>query len=141
VNIYGTDQSEQPRPAGITGAGHPQDEAELNARIAEDQAGDIRHKGIDVPHKSSPFTTAQQQVFFEALNEVTQLNKVPNGYGVAEAEWSQDGYPTLESVRVRSGRKTIDVELPFDIWWPQAVRWVQGLDCMIRLMVELEQQR
>ena len=135
---YGADEPEQQRPAGVTGAGHPQDKAELDARIAEDQESDIRHDGVEVPQKTSPFTAAQQSLFFEVLNEIAQLNIVPNGYGVTEAEWSQHGYPTWESIRVGSGRKTIDVELPFDFWWPQAVKWVQGLDCMTRLILELE---
>ncbi|KAF8225255.1 hypothetical protein L208DRAFT_1380694 [Tricholoma matsutake] len=115
---YGADQPDWATLMAFTDAGNPQEEIEVNARIAEDQANDIRHPGANVPPESSPFTTVQESIFFDALNETVRLNIMPNGYGVAQQEWPR--------------------ELPFDICWPQAVKWVQGLDCMTQLMVELD---
>lgn len=135
---YGADQPDWATLMAFTDASNPQEEIEVNARIAEDQANDIRHPGANVPPESSPFTTVQESIFFDALNETVRLNIMPNGYGVAQQEWPRGEYPTWESVCVRSSWKTINVELPFDICWPQAVKWVQGLDCMTQLMVELD---
>jgi hypothetical protein len=121
---YGTDQ--------------PRNKAEVNATIAEDQESDIRHEGANVLLESSPFTVAQEAVFLKALDETMRLNILLGGYGLAPTEWLQCEYPTQESVRVGSGHKTVNVELPADIWWPRAVHWVQGLDCMSRLLIELD---
>jgi hypothetical protein len=112
------------------GTNQPWNEAEVDATIAEDQESDIQHEGADVPLESSPFTAAQEAVFLKALDETTRLNIVPSGYGLAPTEWLHGEYPTQESVRVGSGHKTVNVELPVDIWWPRAVHWVQGLDCI-----------
>jgi hypothetical protein len=137
--FHSTDQADQARSIEVTGAGHTQDELEagVDVSITEDQADDIRHAGVDVPAESSPFTAAQEDFFFEALNTIITLNIVPTGYGVAPAEWPRGEYPVWELVRIGSAWKTVSVELPVEMWWPQAVKWVQGLDCMVKFMVDL----
>ena len=130
---YGTDQPEQPRPPNITGAGHPPDKAELDMRIAEDQSADTQHDGVDVPPQSSPFTIEQEEVFFQALDKIERLSIIPLRYSVAPEEWSTGEYPTSESIWVGSGWKEINVDLPSEIWWPQAVKSVQGLDFMLEM--------
>ena len=76
---YGTDQSQ---------------EAEVNTRIAEDQAGSIPHDGVNVPTESSPFTAAQEAVFWKALDDIERLNLVPNGHGVVQTGRLNGKYPT-----------------------------------------------
>jgi hypothetical protein len=137
--FYGTDQADQARSIGGTSASHMQDELEarVDASIAEDQADNIRHAGVDVPAELSPFTAAQEYFFFEALNRIVTLNIVPTGYSVAPAEWPRGEYPVWELVCIGSAQKTISIELPVEMWWPQAVKWVQGSDCMTKFMVDL----
>ena len=53
------------------------------------------------------------------------------GYGVAKEEWLDGAYPEIEVITI--GRKEVEVKMPFTIWWPRAVRWVQRVDVMTRI--------
>lgn len=99
--------------------------------IAADQTRDIRHEAIDVPTHGSPFTAEQAEVFFEALSAVKEQGIIPAGF-----ELDVDGYPVRESIHLGRGGKRVSVILPFDIWWPRALLWAQGLDLMTRMLVE-----
>jgi hypothetical protein len=58
---------------------------------------------------------------------------VPLGFGVAESEWDEDTYPEFEDITLGRRGKSLNVCLPFDVWWPRAVAWAQGLDLMVRI--------
>ncbi|KAJ7704649.1 hypothetical protein B0H16DRAFT_1216535, partial [Mycena metata] len=53
---------------------------------------------------------------------------IPLGLGVTETEWADGIYADAEVVKI--GRKEVEVTLPFQIWWPRAVVWAQGLELM-----------
>jgi hypothetical protein len=69
--------------------------------------------------------------FFAALQDVKIADIVPEGFGVAEPEWGEQFYGETETVKV--GRKDVKIVLPFEIWWPRAVAWAQGLEVMVRI--------
>ncbi|KAJ7096141.1 hypothetical protein C8R44DRAFT_644623, partial [Mycena epipterygia] len=105
---------------------------DMDAAIAEDQGRHIRHEPIDVPKHSSPFSTVEaEELFSQALSTVQAEGIVPVGLGVAEAEWEGGIYSEVEVIKV--GRKDSEVDIPFSVWWPRAVAWVQGLELMVRV--------
>jgi hypothetical protein len=107
-------------------------DSDLDEQIAADQQHDIRHDGVVPPHRNSPFTSGEaQDIFFAALNEIHAAGHVPEGYGVTPEELD-DGYPLHESVRVAS--RDVMMELPLNIWYPRAVRWVQAYDLMLHMI-------
>lgn len=55
------------------------------------------------------------------------------GYGIVEEEWPDRMYPEVEVISVGHSRKQHQVKLPFGIWWPCTVLWVQGLDVMMQI--------
>ncbi|TFY76459.1 hypothetical protein EWM64_g7555 [Hericium alpestre] len=125
---------------GQTGAGHPDDEEDelpsLRDHIAADQEPHIRHAPIDVPDNGSPFQDlALEAAFFAALSSIHDQGLIPNGYSVAQAEWDDEGYGEVELLKCGRGRKYLEVELPFSIWWPRAVTWAQALDLLNRLQI------
>jgi hypothetical protein len=132
---YGVEGDTQHRPTGQTGAGHPPDK-ELDNLIADGQQSDIRHAAIEVPSERCPFTAEGEALFRQMLREIQEVNQIPIGFGVAPNEWSSANYPTHEFIQV-GGRKKVMMALPFQDWWPRAVRWAQGYELMIKLMVEL----
>lgn len=145
---YGAEGALVQRCAGQTGAGHSDDEDDtigdlnrvggLASNIAQDQESDIRHEAVEVPMETCPFDVDTELLFVAALREVQQHNPIPDGYHVSPNEWPSDGYPVQEHIKVRGGSKLVSVALPFELWWQRAVRWSQGLDLMVRFMVEEE---
>lgn len=60
---------------------------------------------------------------------------VPEGYGLREAEWPAGGYGEHEFIALGRQQRKVTVDLPFTVWWPRAVAWVQGLEVMSRLLL------
>jgi hypothetical protein len=54
-------------------------------------------------------------------------------------EWPGNGYPIHEFLKVGGGGKYLFIVLPFEICWWQAVKWLQGLDLMMKFSLEFEQ--
>ncbi|KAJ7042188.1 hypothetical protein C8F04DRAFT_946252, partial [Mycena alexandri] len=124
------------RAAGPAGAGHPPDEeadqvpAALDDQIALDQNPQIRHDAIDVPDHRNPFSedTVSENTFFELLAAVMAEEIIPAGYGVLPAEWGEDNYPDVETLRAgKRGTTKIRVSLANPIWRQRAELWVQAL--------------
>jgi hypothetical protein len=111
--------------------------ANVEERIALDQESDIRHDAIEVPLGESSFDEETERLFLEALAEIQRRNPIPSGYGVAQEEWPEYGYPSNETIKVGRGKKSVTVDLPTEVWWPHAVRWVQALDLMYRVVIEV----
>ncbi|KAJ7486550.1 hypothetical protein FB451DRAFT_1391460 [Mycena latifolia] len=145
---YGVEGDERvPRP-GQTGAGHPDDEEDLDAwedehdedflthAVAEDLAHNIRHPAIKVARHKNPFRSAEMEAnFFAALAEITEQNIVPQGFRVQEDEWEDGGYPAAEAINPGTRGKEIIVALPREIWLPRAILFAQALDAMTRFLV------
>jgi len=90
--------------------------------ISTDQQHQIRHEPVKVPDHMPPFATPEAaKIFLDALEEIDTAEIIPDGLGVAEGEWDTNGYPESEEIKV--GWKTVEIQLPFSIWWPRAVCW------------------
>jgi hypothetical protein len=50
-----------------------------------------------------------------------EARMVPDGMGVAEVEWIDSGYGEIEHIPFGRGGRSLEVILPFTIWWPRAV--------------------
>ncbi|KAJ7731740.1 hypothetical protein B0H16DRAFT_1234859, partial [Mycena metata] len=102
---------------------------DLDAAIADEQDHHVRHDPIDVIENRCPFHSEEAKtIFSSAVQEVQSAGIIPQYLGVAEAEW--DGQPYGETETVKIGRKDVEIQLPFEIWWPRAVAWAQGLEIM-----------
>ncbi|EPQ57571.1 hypothetical protein GLOTRDRAFT_127924 [Gloeophyllum trabeum ATCC 11539] len=125
---YGADSTHERLHPGQTGAGHSDSEDEgeaLEDLIAADQERHVRHDPIPVPKTSSPFPADLTADFLKALDELLATDIVPTGLGLRNDEWPEGGYPEAEAIR--SGRKYVDIGLPFNTWWPRAVVWGKAL--------------
>ncbi|KZT18951.1 hypothetical protein NEOLEDRAFT_1079022, partial [Neolentinus lepideus HHB14362 ss-1] len=130
---YGADSAHEVAHPEHSGAGHSDAEEEnLEDRIAHEQERHIRHEPIAVPLATSPFPPQVTAAFLSALQDVRNQTAIPEGFGVHEAEWDEEGYPEFQSIR--SGRKYVDIPLPFAVWWPRAVSWAQGLSVFTHFM-------
>ncbi|KAJ7508019.1 hypothetical protein B0H11DRAFT_1704680, partial [Mycena galericulata] len=112
--------------------------ADIDERIENDQADDVRHAAIEVPDHHSPFSPEIEAIFLQGLERMWNEEVIPEGYGLAPEELDGNAYPHRESIHLGRGGKKISVILPVDVWWPRAVRWAQGLDLMTRILVEIE---
>lgn len=102
--------------------------------IAGDQDHNIRHEAIAVLENECPFDSEDATaIFCQALQDVKSAEIVPQHFGVAEIEWDGPFYGQTETVKV--GRKDVEIVLPFQIWWPRAVEWAQGLELMVRIQM------
>ena len=105
----------------------------LENMISTDQQHQIRHEPVKVPDHSPPFAVPEAaEIFLDALEEINAAEIIPDGLGVAEGEWDVNGYPESEEIKV--GRKTVEIQLPFSVWWPRAVRWA----CTLELLVHIQ---
>ncbi|KAJ7185054.1 hypothetical protein C8R46DRAFT_1300877 [Mycena filopes] len=92
----------------------------------------VRHDTIEVTANKFPFNSeAAELLFSSSLKEARESGIIPVGLGVAEEEWEGGIYTEAELVKV--GRKEVEVALPFQIWWPRAVIWAQGLELMAKI--------
>ncbi|KAK6983886.1 Integrase catalytic domain-containing protein [Favolaschia claudopus] len=105
---------------------------DLDSAIAGDQDRHIRHDAIEVADNQSPFESSEALgIFSDILKDVSLQGIIPTNFGVAQSEWEGNSYGETEFVKV--GRKDVEIALPFDIWWPRAVLWAQGMEIMIRM--------
>ncbi|KAJ7476048.1 hypothetical protein FB451DRAFT_1463400, partial [Mycena latifolia] len=105
---------------------------DIDIAIAGDQDHNICHEAIEVVENECPFASQEAATIFSgALQEVQSAGIIPENFGVAEGDWEQPYYGESETVKV--GRKEVEIALPFEIWWPRAVAWVQGLEIIVRI--------
>ncbi|KAF7363701.1 hypothetical protein MSAN_01027800 [Mycena sanguinolenta] len=118
----------------------PSDEEELENRIKGDLAHNIRHKPVKVAKHRSPFkdTELEQHFLAQLANLLSDPSILPEDYGVLEEEWEGEDYPELETFRPGTKGKELTVILPREIWFPRAIRWVQGLDLLTRVLEALD---
>jgi hypothetical protein len=153
---YGVAGLPRRRRRNQTGAGHASDDdsaseesddgleprdldGELENRIGDDQAGNIRHAPVKVARHESPFQTNEQEdMFFSLIQAITAHDELPEDYGIQPDEWDGKHYPEVEVIRPSTRGKEIPVVLPKETWFPQAVRWVQALDLLSRILSQLE---
>ncbi|KAJ7685825.1 hypothetical protein B0H17DRAFT_1013903 [Mycena rosella] len=153
---YGVHGPHSDRHRNQTGAGHASDDDEgsdrssdegdpddvevvLENRIGQDQERNIRHAPIKVARHESPFDNAEQEVLFMVLlRDVFELGELPEHYGVRDEEWETDDYPEMEIIRPGTRGKEIPIVLLRDEWFPRAVKWVQALDVMSRVLSQVE---
>ncbi|RDX48908.1 hypothetical protein OH76DRAFT_1351581 [Lentinus brumalis] len=153
---YGTEGPPRLRRSGQTGAGHydedPTEEtvpssssesdqsaaSESDSQLAQDQARHVRHPPIPVPDGNCPFSDEELEIFLESLLEVRSQGFIPAGYGVGDNEWEDEDYGDIETLRRGRGGREDPVTLPFSIWWPRAVEWVQGLELMSQMLIDTE---
>ena len=110
----------------------------LGEEIRGDQARNVRHDAIKVARHASPLPSelAKEQ-FLELLQAADTHDYRPDDYGLHSPEWDEDAYPEEEPIRVGTRGKSMDIPLPSAIWFPRAVKWVQGLDILTRFLDEL----
>ncbi|TEB18807.1 hypothetical protein FA13DRAFT_1647973 [Coprinellus micaceus] len=125
------EHGEYPEPSNI----HPTTVREYGVgvntqqRVATDVSQQIHHDAVAVPDADSPFTSEMAtSAFDQALGPALQSGTIPPGFFLLPTEWNAMPYPTSEPIRI--ARKDVDIPLPFDIWYPRAVRWAQGLTLM-----------
>ncbi|KAL0958446.1 hypothetical protein HGRIS_000589 [Hohenbuehelia grisea] len=113
----------------VSGAEAYIDTDTIEKMIARDQETHIRHAAIDTPEEEQPFRTEQaSRTFRKVLNEVTQRGIIPEGYTL-----DADSYNEVEVIKLGRAGKREEIQLPYEIWWPKAVKWAQGLDIMTRI--------
>lgn len=131
AEFYGVDEPEQYR-------GHLEDEDEDFPN--HEPAGDDGHADGDpapnVPEAHYPFPNDEiENLFHQAFNTVCEEEIIPAGYNILPNEWGEDGYPSIEVLRVgRRGRREITVGLADEIWRPRAILWVQAVEVITRVL-------
>lgn len=106
----------------------------IRERIIADQEHHIRHDPIEVPQNGNPFASAEaESLFINAHRDLVAAGTIPFGYGVTEGEWDEAVYPEFEDIKSGRRKKSHSICLPFELWWPRAVTWAQGLDLMVRI--------
>lgn len=110
----------------------------LAAQITEDQEPNVLHEPVEVPDHRNPFGEQPrlEDFFFQALNQVRQRGIIPPGYEILPQEWDEEGYPPIEVLKL-GRRKVLKVALSDEQWRPRAELWVQGLDILTKLQMEL----
>ena len=102
---------------------------DIQDSITPDLSQKVHHEAVSVPNTGFPFTSADvETVFKEALAGAAAQGTVPPGFLLQPAEWGDAAYSASESIKV--ARKQVEVPLPFEIWYPWAVRGAQGLTIM-----------
>lgn len=156
---YGVAGAPQTRRHNQTGAGHADSDdseeeeeeeerqdldAELENRIGEDQAENIRHAPIKVARHQSPFESPEQEQIFFALLQVRLVadkDDLPEDYGIRPDEWDNEPhYPEVEVIRPGTRGKELPIILPREDWYPRAIVWAQALDFMSRVVAELDEE-
>ena len=91
----------------------------------------VHHDAVLVPDAGDPFPSPEAKAVFERSFkqiEDSPASKIPAGFLLLQNELEGTAYPTAETIRV--ARKETDIPLPFEIWYPRAVQWAQGLTVM-----------
>ncbi|KAJ7030983.1 hypothetical protein C8F04DRAFT_960890 [Mycena alexandri] len=153
---YGVEGRRLNRAANQTGAGIASDDEELDSsddeegptaeeelenRVHDDLAQNIRHAPVKVAKHRSPFKDAQLQDYFIRLLEerLSQPDDLPEDYGVRADEWEEEDYPEMEIIRPGTKGKELPIILPRGEWFARAVQWTQALDLMARVLHELDE--
>ena len=111
----------------------------LQARIAHDIRANVNHAPVHVPRSVTPFTNNNHHALFsDSLHRIQAAGAIPQGFGVLEGEWGNEGYPSYESISMGPRVKKITTELPRLIWLPRAVAWAQGLHIMQTFLYDRE---
>lgn len=111
----------------------------LESNVLRDQARNVHHQPISVARHRNPFQTEGERLhFFNSLRILHNQHYIPADYGLLSHEWEGDMYPEEEPIGVGARGKSQDIPLPSAIWLPRAIRWVQGLDLLTRLLEEVE---
>jgi hypothetical protein len=157
---YGVHGPHTVRRPGQTGAGQLEDEGDLDGednsddgtsedgdewediqdQLMTDISANIHHSPVPVPNHRMPFCSQPAaDVFNGALDELCAQGLIPNGFGMTQEEWGDNGYPSYEDIHPgQRGRKALRINLPDFIWRPRAELWVQALHVMLRVF-EMEQ--
>ncbi|KAJ6470290.1 hypothetical protein C8R47DRAFT_988786, partial [Mycena vitilis] len=119
----------------------PSVEEQIENQVQADLAQNIRHEPVKVANHGSPFDEVELEIHFLSLllELVSEPDVVPEDFGILPEEWEDDDYPEVEVIRPGTKGKELAVILPRDEWFAKAVRWVQGLDLMTRVLHELEE--
>ncbi len=113
--------------------------SDSSSRLARDQERHVRHPAIPVPDGNCPFSNEGLETFLKALQQIQEAEIVPENYGLLEDEWEGETYGDVETlIRGRGGRED-PITLPFTLWWPRAVHWVQALELMSLMLIDVEQ--
>lgn len=128
---YGVDMPDAPRRHTQTGAGHGHNDSDFEDEDdGDDDEGDDREPvAVEVRPTASPFESDLQEIVFaELLEEATEDNVAPEGYGVLPNEWEEDEYPSAELLQVgnKLSGETV-IYLPVHIWLPRAQKWANAL--------------
>ncbi|KAJ7088488.1 hypothetical protein B0H15DRAFT_780646 [Mycena belliarum] len=117
-------------------------EEQLENRIEEDLARNIRHQPVKVARHHTPFRDADvEHNFLDLLQDIIeQPAMLPEDYGVLEDEWDGDDYPETEIIKPGTSGKELVIILPRAVWYPRAVKWAQSLDFLTRFMDEMQDE-
>ncbi|KAF9049378.1 hypothetical protein BDZ89DRAFT_941049, partial [Hymenopellis radicata] len=131
-----SDSSDDQRGAGSTGAADYLDDIEH--LVAADQNANVQNAPVIPATKNSPFSTAEtEQLFLDMIEDNEYQEVVPAGFALLENEWDEGGYEASEVIKMRGG-KQLKIPLPFDDWWPRAVKWSRSLSTMLRVINDFE---
>ncbi|KAH9841336.1 uncharacterized protein C8Q71DRAFT_701022, partial [Rhodofomes roseus] len=142
------------RRRGQTGAGHSEDTDDedapmeddsdgnsdtgddgLVAKIIADQQTNIRHAAIKVARHKNPFATEEgEEGFWATLDQLVDVDYLPQGMNICEDEWDEEGYPTHELLIVGKGKEPLRVELPQQLWLPRAQAWCRAISVLTRIL-------
>ncbi|KAF8505008.1 hypothetical protein JB92DRAFT_3084177 [Gautieria morchelliformis] len=127
--------------AGLTGAGHPPDEEDLDmdddSHVSDSEVGDEYENHDALQDQLAMDVQANINHPAISLDQARGTGLIPDGYGVIAAEW-EDGYQEYETICVGCRARELVVELPESIWYSRAVVWSQGLHIMQTLVYQLE---
>ncbi|KZV62873.1 hypothetical protein PENSPDRAFT_710703 [Peniophora sp. CONT] len=101
-------------------------------QIARDLRGNIRHSPIRVPRHVNPFLgdLAREERFWEKVQALKDARPemIPEGYNLLDEDFEEEMYPSAHEIPLgRSKTRTQVIPLPYEVWYPRAVRWVQAL--------------
>ena len=116
--------------AGSTG----EDYESVGNQISADQEGNIHNESVETPPTHCPLDEQSAHLFRQMLDDELIQNSIPHDFGLREDEWD-DGYPPTERIKMRGG-KHVDIDLPFTVWWPRAIKWVRALKLLTLLQLE-----
>ena len=112
----------------------------LRDRIASNLHKNVNHQPVKPPRSQNPFTSEALAVFQHYFAKVQRRGLLPEGYGVCEEEWEEEGYPEEEEIIVGRRKRKFFIHLPKEIWLTRAETWAQGLYVMQRCIYENEGQ-
>ncbi|KIJ27112.1 hypothetical protein M422DRAFT_55199 [Sphaerobolus stellatus SS14] len=111
---------------------------DLERRVLQELCRNVKHKGPKIPRHQDPFTHPEMhEILDNTLQQVAELNFLPESYGMQPEEWEDDEYPQSEIIVGRRKKEAI-IQLPLGIWYSQAVRWTRALYIMNELLYSLE---